>query len=425
MKKRDRWDGNSGKLIPFKQRRRNKRTSFILPPEKEDKGDCLPKDYNPRERTGNPIGRPRVYTPEQQYNYKSRYARYIRALDLKPAKISENSDGCTEYQFYSCNATTGFFTVEVCPTSGEEGTYIEAGEPITIICPPSGGYLLDQVDSDGTEFKWEQISGTRTVLFDDDSIKNPKILIQSSCFTSGCDDTSSLPIVLKVELANDPTIFDTLIIYNTITDTYYGPSMTSVSSSADSSDCRSIPCKVIPAPAYKERAYCDGSFTFTWELPTCEKNFIYQTAIQQNTTGQYIDAEVFDINDDRFFEATNGITYRIAARFNQFGSYSESFGCSFRFSGAEHTLFADNTYSGISATSNISNIENNIPSTKRLTINEDIYPGISSYCYLSNIETEIPTTKRLTINEDIYPGISGVPLENEIERFDLGSVVVG
>ena len=419
----DKWNGKSGKLTPFKERRQNKRISFILPAERTDKGDCLPKDYNPRENTGNPIARPRLYTPEQQYNYKSRYARYVRALDLKPAQIIQTSDGCTEYKFYSCNALTGFYTVKVCPV--DQGTYVEAGEPLTIICPPGGGFKLTQAESDGTAFKWTQISGSRTVLFDDDTILNPTIFIQASCFTNGCNDTSPLPIILQVTLANNPEIFDTLIIYNTITSTNYGVSSSPVFSAPDNSDCRAVPCEIISAPIYGERAYCnDGSVNITWKLPTCETQFVYETVVQANSTGQYVDEEVFGIGEDRIFETQPGVTYRIAARFNQYGNYSEKYGCSFRFSGNEDIAFVDNTNSGASAIAVSSSIVKREFAVKRITV-EDFNYGVSAVT-LGNTFNVLPlAVKLVNPDNDINYGASATALNGSIEKFNLGGIVIG
>ena len=417
----DRWNGKSGRLTPFKERRQSKRISFIIPGQPNE-GECLPKNFNPRENTGNPIARPRLYTPEQQYNYKSRYARYIRALDIAPAQILKRSDGCTEYKFYSCDALSGFFTVVVCPIDG--GTFVEAGPPLTIICPPKDGFQLNQVESDGSSFKWRQISGSRTVLFDDDSILNPRIFIQSSCFSDGCSDNSPLPIILQVSLANNPEIFDTLIIYNTITSTNYGVSSSPVFSAPDNSDCRAVPCEIIPAPIYAERAYCRGNVNITWKLPTCETRFVYETVVQANTTGQYVDDEVFAIEEDRIFETQPGVTYRIAARFNQYGNLSEKYGCSFRFSGNEDFCFVDNTNSGISATTISSQIVNTLIVSKQVTV-ENINYGLSGVNLGSTFNVLPLAVKQIILDTDTNNGASATPLNGVIEKFNLGGIVIG
>lgn len=417
----DKWNGKSGRLTSFKQRRQNKRVSFILPAEAKDRGDCLPKDYNPRDNTGQPIGQPRLYTPEQRYNYKSRYARYERALDLKPAQITKRDDGCTEYRFYSCNSLTGFYSVVVCPANG---TFVEAGDPLTIICPPGAGFKLNQVESDGTVFKWTQLSGSRTVLFDDDTTLNPTLFIQSSCFTNGCNDSSPLPIVLVVALENNQEIFDTLIIYNTVTDTNYGSSATPVLSASDNSDCRAVPCEIIPAPVYSERGYCGGNINITWKLPTCETDFVYETVVQANTTGQYIDEEVFDIAEDRIFETQPNVTYRIAARFNQFGNISEKHGCSFRFSGQENTVFVDNTNNGISGKTLAAEIVKLNFQVKKLTVEDNNY-GISGI-RLGNTLNVLPlAVKRVVPTTDVNKGISASSLNGSVDKFNLGGIIVG
>jgi hypothetical protein len=414
-----RWDGNSGKVNKWITKGESIRMSIKVPGE--DESLCEPSGLG--EGKASPLrGRAKIYTPDDTYNYKSRFARYLRGLNLQPAQVLQ--DGvCTVYRFYSCSSPTKFWDVKVCPE--DDATFIETGPALTILCPPDEGFLLNQVTSDGTSFTWEQIAGNRTVFVDPEKDLNPRLFIEGSCFTTGCDDGSFFPVILQVSVDGaDPPLTDTLIIYTTPTDTHFGIARTNSVFLPDAAPCREVP-RINLAPVYEEKAYCnhgEDEIVITWNLPTCETVSVVGTAITKNTTGQYVVVETFALEEERIFAVQPNVSYRIQSLFNRYGRLSSSLGDPFRITfNNRFFLFGDDTQRGI-AGKTINSFTRIVQTIKRI-IEEDLHQGIAgvgrnSFAY------EPIGFKRIE-KSDIERGIAASRMQTSYTRINYGGVVIG
>lgn len=381
---------------------------------------CPPRNFiDPDFGTGRPLSTPRIYTPEQQYNYKSRYARYLKALNLKPGSITTEGK-CEVYQFHSCDAPSRSWVVKVCPSGA---TFIEAGNPITILCPPDDGYQLNQVESDGESFTWTQLSGSRTILVNPPSDKNPKLFLQNTCSAEGCDDGSYLPVILQVSVDNNPELFDYLIVYTTPTDTHYGISAAVNINLPDAAPCRQVQ-SVHLAPIYVSKAYVNtgvDELLITWDLPTCSANYLTNTSISKNITGNYEVLDVFNKTEERLFAVQPGVSYRIGSEFNTHGRLSASLSDPFRFDFTNRKLvLADDSHFGISAVSR-TRAEKSLFVVTVKTV-EDIHYGVSAIA--RNQSTKITLqTQNLEVT-DLHNGVSAVGKTN-FSRVNFGGVIIG
>lgn len=275
---------------------------------------CPPRKFvDPDFGTGRPLSTPRLYTPEQQYNYKSQYARYLKGLNLKPGSITTEGK-CEVYTFHSCDAPSRSWTVKVCPSGA---TFIEAGKPLTILCPPENGYQLNQVESDGESFTWTQLSGSRTVAVEPASDKNPTLFIESSCFTEGCVDNSYLPIITQVTVDGNAELFDYLTIYTTPTSTHYDISLSVANTSIK--PCHKLNWLLCPAFYEKGYEWAGTPLGITWTKPTCNYNHLQYVYLQINNNGNYETIEVYNLTDDWYAEISANQHYRLVAEFNNKG----------------------------------------------------------------------------------------------------------
>lgn len=418
-KRKRRWDGNSGKVNKWITKGESIRMSIKVPGQ--DESLCEPGGLG--EGRASPLrGRTKIYTPDDTYNYKSRFSRYLRGLDLQPAQILEEGV-CTVYRFYSCSSPTQFWDVKVCPE--DNATFIDAGSSLTILCPPDDGFQLDQVTSDGTSFTWEQIAGGRTVFVDPEKDLNPRVFIEGSCFTTGCDDGSFFPVILQVSVdGTDPPLTDTLIIFTTPTDTHFGIARTNGVFLPDAAPCREVP-QIILAPVYEERAYCnhgEEELVITWNLPVCDTASVIGTAITRNTTGQYLVVETFSLEEERIFAVQPNISYRIQSLFNSYGRLSSSLADPFRITFDNRFFaFGDDTQRGI-AGKTISEFTR-IPFAVKRVIKEDPHQGIAGAG--RNNFARTPFGVKRVYEADDHTGIARSRLQTSYTRVNYGGVVIG
>ena len=416
-----RWTPKSGKLPSIYDRREGKRMSIKVPKEEQPEDICPPRnELDPDIFTGRPLSSPRIYTPESRYNYKSNYARYRRALDLKPS-VTVTEGKCEVFSFHSCSSPTGFWRVKVCPDDG--ATFIEAGNPLTILCPPRNGYKLNQVESDGTSFTWVQLSGSRTIIVEPSSDLNPTLYIESTCSTDGCDDGSYLPIVLQVSVDGSPELFDYLTIYTTPTDTHYGISSAVNINLPDAAPCREVQ-NIYLAPIYFSKAYInDGNdeLVITWDYPTCSLEYLTGTSIAKNTTGQYEIIDIFDKADERLFAVQPNISYRIGSQFNTYGRQSISLSKPFRFTFNNNKyILADETHQGIGAISKFDFNRTNY-SVKKL-YQDELHNGVGAIG--NNSFSRVNYSVERIYKEELHRGIGAIGINN-FTRVNLGGVIIG
>ena len=421
-----RWNGKVGKINAWSKKLQSKSTSFIPPKSKEphpdtcdfeDGRDNIPDIYNLRR------GESRTFEPNEQYNFKSAYKRYLKALELRPSKILEEENKTT-YFYYSCNANSGFWEVTVSDSA--DGTFINPINPLTIVCPPDSGYdLTGLIESDGTAFNWEQRAGSRTVLFSDSTILNPTIFIQSSCFTSGCDSGTGLPIILRVSLANNPIIFQDLIIYNTLTSTNFGNAVSE--GIVGDRVCQRV--TFIPAPAFPQKAYCGDEGTpilVTWNPPSCDSEFVIGYSLVANTTGSYIEEDFVSVEEERFFYLSFNKHYKIITILNIYGKIVRTPSEIIYLStgGIQHYLFGDDTYNGLSSsklTSTFGKVDLKV-TTYEYT---DIYDGIAASkldSAYAKVDLKVTTFEYL---DDYTSGIAASKMTSSFGKVNLGGVVIG
>jgi hypothetical protein len=421
-KQKRRWKGTPGK--PFDNARwisrsENIRTSFRLQPRKDDYCDKI-KEYSPkREPLGR--GRKRQFSPLQEYNYKSRYARYLRSLEISPSQIVELENGCVVYRFYSCSSPTSFWEVQVCPL--DEDLFLRVGRSLTIICIPAEGYQLDSVESNAEDgrFTWEQITGNRSVFLDPPKNKNPRLFIQNVCLGSGCSDGSFLPILLQVSI-DGTNLAETLVIYTTPTDTHFGIGSDTSIALPDASPCLKADTLFF-APVFDNKAFCyDGTqdLVITWKLPTCNQSYIIGTAITKNTTGSYELVQFFPIDTERIFAIQPNISYRIQTFYNINGRTFSTLGKPIQVNFINHTLFADEIQRGISSFLVTRFVR--VELVFKRIIEEDNFGGIGTSS-INDFARQSIAVKRI-VEEEETRGLA-VSFYYKFTRFNFGGIIIG
>lgn len=423
-----RWNGKINKLKPWAAKGQSNRTSFIAPKSTEPNPDAFDFEEGKSE---NPniddiiTGRKREFNPQEEYNFKSAYKRYLKALELQPSKIKEEPNKTT-YFYYSSSSNTGFWEVTVA--EDDSGTFINLLIPsFVIVCPPATGFkLTGAIESDGKNFKWEQRAGNKTVLFDNDSIAEPTIFIQSTCYTSGCDSGTGLPIILRVKLENNPAIFQDLVVYNTPTSTHYGISVSK--GIVSDRECQKVSITpYISPPDYLQKAYCEdiNNIFVTWNSPSCESQFIIGYSLTVNTTGSYTVIDYAAVNEERLFQLELNKHYRIVSHFNFYGKLVDTPSNIFYFTFGDitHQVYADDSYNGISfskQSQNIVTVDLKVSSYQY----EDIYSGISSSKQNQSItQIELRTSSYTYVDECV--GIGASKMTSSYTKVDLGGVIIG
>ena len=388
-------------------------------PDAEIEG-CKTEDWYAGEEIGlTKQQSPRLYSPEQIHNYKSQYARFERGLKLVASKI-EKLEKSTVFWYHSCDAPDGYWKVTV----GMGGpTYLNVKKILTIVCPKP--YVLDDsiIESDGTQFVWEQLSGNRTMLVRNETQLYATLDLLNTCMAgTGCDDGSSLPIVMKVSAADDPSLYDFLTIYNTPTSNHYGNSYKGAVSD--------VPCQkvktFVPAPAFRYKGYCSTNqpITFTWNLPECDQKYITGYVLQVNTTGSYQDIKLFSTVENLIYPLQVESHYRIATNFLIYGiklvrSYSAPFYLS-----PDYYTFADDTQTGISFKGK-SKIAKTIFGTITQTSDDFYKSGISYKGEKGLCITVVPGTITQASDDFYKSGISYKGGKIRIVKTQLGGITIG
>jgi len=417
-----RWNGNSGRLRPFTSNRENIRNSPKVKGEKNTEACAKKGEYDPNSSTGRPAGEPRIFSPEQAYNYKSKYSRYQKSLLLRPSNILQEGN-IIKYQYYSCHAPNAYWTVTV--GANNRATYFDVGKSLTIICPVP--YKLDQIKTDGKVITWAQIAGDRSILLDPPTDPHPTLYIENTCFTDGCTTNSPLPIIIRGYPEGQPDLFEDLIIYNTPTSTNYGNSF--AGSGNFGKECRKIKA-AIPAPQYTYKAYCNygQDITVTWDLP-CDTDYLLKTIWQKNTTGSYTDIDTFLPKDERFQSLHVNEHYRVVSYFSFHGVTEQAISKPIYFSyqpdDTRQLVFADDTYNGLSFTISKTTY-NKIPLGVIRYSTQDVYSSGISFISTKQLYNKIPLgVTRYSATDSYSSGISFTAAKSSYKKYNLGGIVIG
>jgi len=428
----DNNDFKPKKIGKFGSQRESYRTSFKVPKpetdlrnlddrcgfnEIEDNQDLL--DARGR-KTGD------LYFPDpiETTNYNSQAIRYERSLDLIPDKTYKDGNGRTVYAFCSKNSPTDFWEVS---TVG--GTFLTIPNPaLVIICPRpfAASELLGVISSDGTTFRWSQLQGRATIVSPTEGdassgVLNPFISI------IGAPSTFDPPILLLLELLDNPLIFRIVQIVTTPTSENYGKDVGSAI--ADLAPEFKVTA-IIPAPdrVMGAAVYRGEAISATWNLPANTVG-LNSFSILQNTVGSYDNIATLTLFESRRIPfAANGY-YQIQShyldQFDSFSSRSETFIWQFpiEFLGR---IFADETFGSKSVS-----VANEVGSTNyQLTVvSRSVVDTFGSKSV--SVANEIGSTNyRLTVDSrsvvDTF-GSKSVSVANEVAytNYQLGGVVIG
>lgn len=360
-------------------------------------------------------GRLKLYDPVQQANYKSIYNRYEKAVNLAIAAI-EKVGNKTHYKFRSCNAPTGFWTVEV-----GSATYVKLTNPIlTIICPrPFTANELVGVDTDSDILLWTQTQGRITAI----SPSNGEGSLNPTFVIIGARSPTDPPIFIRVELPNDPLAFDILVIDTTATSRLYNIGY--ITNTLVEDPRFKIPCSTnifVPQPSGLPQAIELNLLRRTWNLPSNSDGLI-STVWQVNSAGAYTDVQAFLVAATRDFTALLETHYRIVANFNYQGNTFNSRSCTFYFadSGNIKTLAADDQLRNRISYGSVSSHQVT-PFAVQLLINAEQWDKIS-YGSVSSYQVT-PFGSQVLINADQWDKISYGSVSSYYTD-PLGGVVIG
>jgi len=336
------------KIPKFGEARQSNRTSFRVPkPDNDlrkldDKCGFVPVNDSQDllEKRGRKTGELYLPDPVEVTNYNSQAIRYDRSLDLEIDKIYQDNNGRTIYAFCSKNSPSGFWEV-----SSISGTFLDIPNPnLTIICPRpfTAAQLLGTITTDGTSFRWSQLQGRTTIISPSEGdiasgVLNPTFM------TIGVPSTFDPPILLLLELLDNPLIFRIVQIVTTPTSDNFGKDVGQVMVNI-APEFKVI--EIIPAPSRLTGAsvYRGEQISFTWNLPI-NNEFLRNFSLLQNTTGTYTPLTNVSINN-RLFAFDSNAYYQIRSNyqdlFDSFQADSDSFVFQFPidFTGR---IFADDT----------------------------------------------------------------------------------
>lgn len=317
-------------------RRENIRFSFEIPSDGlRPPQDCVVQhsdgkiEVKPELKSGRSQGEVVLYDGDQINNYKLNYPRFDKGINLIPTGISRLEDGTVSYDFCSKRSSDDRWTASIKKIVILDGTFIDAGGPLYIICPRP--YRIETVTSDGSAFKWTKLPGGRPAQVVPDNVIDPELVIFDA---PGVIE----PIQFKVEVKDNPALFDILTIYTQPIDFIGNLSFSSTSSRELL--CRQVPCslspnqfKVAPLPLPAPRAYCfspSSVLPIAWSLPTCDLNLLQSMVWQANTTGAYVDFASFAPTATRLINLSPLTHYRVKSIFAEVtGALSESYSCTF------------------------------------------------------------------------------------------------
>ena len=353
------------------------------------------------------------------------------------------NNGVIDYQEFACDewqrVRLGVNQYQITTTFRRVGNrrnrYLRLLIPsYTIVCPPSTGFkLVGAVDSDGTEFEWEQIAGNKTVLFNRNTAKEPTIFIQPTCYTTGCSSGTGSPIILRVKSASNPNLFRDLIIYNTLTSVHSGNSASEgILSDRDCRKVTPVPYIFPIAPSFLQKAYCedvDSTFFVTWLPPSCDSEFVTGYSLLLNTTGSYVEVDSVAANEEKVFELELNKHYRIVTHLNIYGKVISAPSNIFYYVASDvanfitHLAYGDDSCNGISAgklTSNYSKVDLKVSVYEY----EDEHKGISSNKLTSNyskVDLKVSVYEYL----DTHSGVAASKLTSNYAKINLDGIVIG
>lgn len=319
------------KIPKFGDSRQTSKTSFRVPKPKEDlrrlDDKCGFEEINDNQNLLDKRGRKtgEIYLPDpvEVTNFNSQALRYDRALNLDIDKIYQDANGRTVYAFCSKNSPTGFWEV-----TSVSGTFLDIPNPnLVIICPRpfTASELLGEIKTDGTTFRWSQLQG-RTVIISpregdvSSGVLNPTIVI------IGTPSTFDPPILLLLELLDNPLIFRIVQVVTTPTSDNFGKDIGSIFNDIAPefkvSSITPAPTRVTGASVYRGEA-----IAFTWSLPI-NSQFLIIFSILQNSDGAYNLIDNRTISDRQYTFLANNY-YQIRTNFKDefqtFTADSETF----------------------------------------------------------------------------------------------------
>lgn len=379
-------------------------------------------DQNLLDKRGRQDGELVLYDPVQMENYPSQAARYEAAIGLDIHSIGKTEAGRTVYRFCSKSSPTGFWEVSI---SG--ATFVRIINPIlNIICPRPFrlGDVGSLIETDDESLEWEQIQGRATIISPETGNGS---LDPTFAILPAARDPFEPPILIRVNLAGDPSISDTLAIRTTATSTVFGIGSNLMDWGLD--PCRSVQrIFLLPATVARAIAY-DGTSPLAvgWLEPTCGAADITAYTLQQNTTGQYVDVQSFAAADPKRFLLTPGVRYRIVtSRVNQTVANSiDSPRFEFNVAPGSKLLLADEKQPRISSTLIEARHEIRPYTLFRLNNTEQYRTGISSTVIEARHEIRPYTSQRLNNTEQYKTGISSTVIEARHQVTAGGGIVIG
>jgi hypothetical protein len=262
-----------------------------------------------------------------------------------------------------------------------------------------------------------------------DNVIDPELIIFDS-------PAQPEPIRFEVAIANKPQIKDVLEIYTQPIDFVDSLGYGSVGL-VDGISCRSVPCtllfdrfKIAPSPETSDIGHGyvfspSSPLPLSWNLPTCDLNYLVATIWQQNTTGQYLDVQSFSPGDLRAFYAAANTHYRLATVYRVGDRISSSYSCRFYLDpanlnvgqGAKAIDVQANTSYGSCAKVAKFNFELKIVSGS----DSIIAPSYGAKVDFNRLKLD---TKSLA-SIDIYYNSLSWRSSHKITKLDLGGVIIG
>lgn len=336
------------KIQKFDSNRQSNRVSFKVPKPKDDLRNLDDKcgfneindSQNLLEKRGRKTGEIYLPDPIEVTNYNSQALRYDRSLDLEIDRIYQDTNGRTVYAFCSKNSPTGFWEV-----TSVSGTFLDIPNPnLVIICPRpfTASELLGTITSDGTTFRWSQLQGRTTIISPTQGDVASGVL-NPMFSTIGAPSTFDPPILLLLELLDNPLIFRIVQIVTTPTSDNFGKDLSmAIADIAPEFKVLSI----VPSPSRISGAsvYLGEQLNFTWNLPT-NNNLLINFSVLQNVSGSYDLLSDVNISDRQFVFSANSyyqIQANYADEYDAFQSRSDTFYWQFPLEFAGR-IFADET----------------------------------------------------------------------------------
>lgn len=395
------------------------------PKPDNDCGEITIPDYT---RNNANVGRAQgyavEYSGEQLENYKKQYPRFERAIALNADGKVESDNGVVNYLFCSHSSPTGYWTVTITPPS--YGSFLEAGEPLFILCPIP--YQITQIQSDGTEFIWEQLEGGRLAVVEPNNVIDPELIILDSI-------RDTRPIRFKISIKNKPEINDELVIYTTPTSFYDGFCYNQHDSPVEKSIIKA-------SVAYTQKAYLNINPNFLgidWFKPEQNSEYVVGYAVQENINGVFTTIQTYTLADNPKHLGKFDTSYRVVTYFdnNEFRYATTS--TAFRFDLPKQitneagdifenkVLFGDDNYGSQLSYNFYYNSYESVPlNVQFINPNNDVYDSKLSYGFYYNSHESLPLNVQfINPNNDEYSSkLSYSFYYNSHESFNLGGIII-